>query len=108
MFSTDLLKSHDGRLGRWWQTLSAANFTIEYRPGEENVVADFLSRYQQNATEPEGLVLLPRHRFSDKAFADINSWFKNSRAEKNVRRILEDHGFGKKIDFFSFSHAPKP
>ncbi|CCX29518.1 Similar to Retrotransposable element Tf2 155 kDa protein type 1; acc. no. Q05654 [Pyronema omphalodes CBS 100304] len=95
MFSTDLLKSHDGRLGRWWQTLSAANFTIEYRPGEENVVADFLSRYQQNASEPEGLVLLPRHRFSDKAFADVNSWFKKSRADKNVRQILEDHGFGR-------------
>lgn len=76
MFSTDLLKSHDGRLGRWWQILSGANFTIEYRTGNENVVADFLSRYQQNASPPSGHVLLPEHRFSRKSLADISVWFK--------------------------------
>lgn len=95
MFSTDLLKSHDGRLGRWWQTLSAANFVIEYRTGDENVVADFLSRYQQDVEPPSGHILLPEHRFSAKALSDISGWFKKSRAEKNIRQVLED-GFGKK------------
>lgn len=96
MFSTDLLKSHDGRLGRWWQVLSAANFKIEYRTGNDNVVADFLSRYQQDATPPTGHILLPAHRFSEKASADIETWFKKSRDAPNIRKILED-GFGKKI-----------
>jgi hypothetical protein len=89
MFTTDLLKSHDGRLARWWTQLSGFNFRIEYRPGSENVVSDFLSRYQQDASDPEGLVLLPAHRFSTKALADITSWFKKS-GEKNIRQILED------------------
>jgi hypothetical protein len=89
MFTTDLLKSHDGRLARWWTQLSGLNFRIEYRPGSENVVSDFLSRYQQDASDPEGLVLLPAHRFSTKALADITSWFKKS-GDKNIRQILED------------------
>lgn len=90
MFSTDLLKSHDGRLGRWWQILSQARFVIEYRSGSENVVADFLSRYQQDPPTPSGHVLLPLHRFSTKAQADIEAWFKKSKQEKNIRQKLED------------------
>jgi hypothetical protein len=95
MFTTDLLKSHDGRLGRWWTLLSGYNFQIEYRPGSENVVSDFLSRYQQGASVPDGLTLLPAHRFSPKALADISTWFKSAK-DKNIRQILED-GFSKKI-----------
>jgi hypothetical protein len=98
MISTDLLKSHDGRLARWWQTLSEANFRIEYRTGEENVVADFLSRYQQDVPPPTGHVLLPRHRFSQKALADLEklSFLKKSRDTANIRQKLEDSHFGKK------------
>lgn len=97
MFTTDLLKSHDGRLGRWWQTLSQHKFVIEYRPGTENTVADFLSRYQQDALPAPGLTLLPAHRFSPKALGDIHGWFKKSRDHPNIRAALESTHFGKKI-----------
>lgn len=90
MFSIKLLKSHDGRLGRWWETLSQNNFVIRYREGGLNMVADFLSRSQQDApTADDGLVLLPAKRFSAKALADIESWFRKS-GEKNIRQPLED------------------
>jgi hypothetical protein len=45
MFTTNLPKSHDGRLGRWWEELSQSNFEIQYAKGEENVEADWLSLY---------------------------------------------------------------
>jgi len=44
IFTTDLLKSHECRLGLWWTILSAANFRIEHRNGEENTIAGFLTR----------------------------------------------------------------
>jgi hypothetical protein len=90
MFSTDLLKSHDGRLGRWWQTLSQSNFEIQYLPGPENVYPDFLSRYGFNvSTDLPERVLLPMKRFSSKALADIESWFKTSSSSPNIRALLE-------------------
>jgi Reverse transcriptase (RNA-dependent DNA polymerase)/RNase H-like domain found in reverse transcriptase len=91
MFSTNLLKSHDGRLGRWWETLSQCNFQIQYLPGKENVLPDFLSRYgfDAAATLPER-ILLPSLRFSPKALADIESWFKRSSTSPNIRKLLEE------------------
>jgi hypothetical protein len=66
-----------------------ANFKIEYRTGDENMVANFLSRYQQDSSPPTGHVLLPRARFGPKALADIDSWFKKSAADPNIRTKLE-------------------
>ena len=90
MVSTDLLKSHDGRLGRWWQKLAEANFQIQYRAGEENVVADFLTRYgYDDSAALDAKVLLPASRFSTKALADLSTWFKTSALTPNIRATLE-------------------
>lgn len=90
MFSSNLLKSHDGRLGRWWESLSRSNFTIEYRPGVDNVVPDFLSRYgYENAVKLDPKILLPLERFSPKARIDIADWFKKAAHLPNIREILE-------------------
>lgn len=68
------------RLGRWYDDINASgvNFTIQYRPGNENTVADALSRYGMDAKPagPEYAPLLPRARFSSKALDDIDSWAK--------------------------------
>jgi hypothetical protein len=91
MFTTNLLKSHDGRLGRWWEILSQSNFQIQYLPGVENVFPDFLSRYGFEAsTDPAPKVLLPKSRFCAKALADIESWFKKSSTSPNIRKLLEE------------------
>jgi hypothetical protein len=90
MFTSNLLKSHDGRLGRWWQLLSQCNFEIQYLPGKENIIPDFLSRYGFEASaDLPSCILLPEKRFSPKALADIHSWFKKSNLAPNVREILE-------------------
>lgn len=90
MFTTNLLKSHDGRLGRWWEILSQCNFEIQYLPGKDNVVPDFLSRYGYEASaDLPSRTLLTEKRFSPKALADIQSWFKSSKVAPNVREILE-------------------
>jgi hypothetical protein len=90
MFSSNLLKSHDGRLGRWWETLSQANFVIQYLPGKENILPDFLSRYGfEAAADLKPRILLPEQRFSAKALADIRSWFKKSETTPNIRHLLE-------------------
>jgi hypothetical protein len=91
MFSTNLLKSHDGRLGRWWEVLSQCNFQIQYLPGKENIIPDFLSRYGYDASsDSPPRVLLPELRFSDKALADIEKWFKKSPVSDNIRKRLEE------------------
>jgi hypothetical protein len=95
MFTTNLLKSHDGRLGRWWEILSGSNFLIEYRTGATNQVADFLSRYgYEDSTDLEHHQLLPATRFSQKSLTDISEWFKNTPRELNIRAKLET-SFGK-------------
>lgn len=90
MFTSNLLKSHDGRLGRWWQELSQCNFVIQYTPGTENVVPDFLSRYNlADSVDLDPAQLLPASRFSPKALADIHSWFRSSRDADGIRKRLE-------------------
>ena len=89
MLTSDLMKSHDGRLARWWQKLSESNFTIQYRTGAENVVADFLSRYGfPDSSDLTAHRLLPRARFSNKALTDIDQWFKKA-GTPNIRSRIE-------------------
>lgn len=90
MFTSNLLKSHDGRLGRWWQELSQCNFVIQYTPGKDNIVPDFLSRYNlEDSVDLDPAQLLPASRFSPKALADIHSWFRSSRDFEGIRKRLE-------------------
>ena len=97
MFKTNMLKSHDGRTGRWWEELSQCNFEIQYVEGTKNVVPDFLSRYNMPpAADLPERVLLPAHRFSTKARADIESWFKKHAHVPNVRQTLEEQFSGTK------------
>jgi hypothetical protein len=91
MFKSNLLKSHDGRVGRWWEELSQCNFQIQYVEGSKNVVPDFLSRYNQPpSVDLPDRILLPHHRFSPKALADITTWFKKHSDQPNIRRVLEE------------------
>jgi len=109
MFSSNLLKSHDGRLGHWWETLSQCNFVINYKPGEENVFPDFLSRYGQEVSiDLEPRCLLPKDRFSPKALADIESWFKKTPASPNIRSLLEAKFAEGKIQNSSPVPVPEP
>ena len=90
MFSSNLLKSHDGRLGRWWEVLSQSNFQIQYLPGRENLLPDFLSRHGFEASaELEPRILLPEKRFSPKTLSAIQDWFKKSEVTPNIRQRLE-------------------
>lgn len=90
MFTSNLLKSHDGRLGRWWEELSQANFEIQYTPGTENIEPDWLSRYNlPDSVDLEPRQLLPAFRFSPKALADIDSWFRSQKDSLGIRQRLE-------------------
>jgi len=107
VFTTGLLKPHNGRLGRWYAILTGANFRIEYQTGDENdIVADFLSRYQQEMEPPTGRGLLPVHRVSPSAVADIESWFRKE-GSPNVRARLEE-AYGKKVGSAVSFPLPRP
>jgi len=96
MFTTDIQRSHEGRLTRWWEKLVSQRFIIRYRPGTENVVADFLTRYgMDDSAALESKILLPLHRFSPEAQNDITKWFKKSPSELNIREKLEKSFQGK-------------
>lgn len=70
MTTTDL--SLKDRHRRWAEILSEFNFSIQYRPGKENTVADALSRYNLGEGNYENLPLLPAHRFSEKALKSLD------------------------------------
>lgn len=49
---------------RWMQLLAGYRFTLKYRPGKDNVLADVLSRKDLTISrEPEQYVLLPPERW---------------------------------------------
>jgi len=97
MFTTDIQRSHEGRLARWWEKLSGQRFIIRYRPGSENVVADFLTRYgMEDSAALESKILLPLHRFSPEAQNDISKWFKKATSDLNIREKLERSFQGKR------------
>lgn len=96
MFTSSLLKSHDGRLGRWAQELSQCDFEIQYLPGTENVGADWLSRYNlPDSVELDGRQLLPAYRFSKKALTDIAHWFRSQKDSLGLRKRLEQSFAGR-------------
>lgn len=65
MTTTDL--SRKDRHRRWAEILMPHRFTIEYRPGQANKVADGPSRYNFDDVHYEDFPLLPPSRFSEKA-----------------------------------------
>jgi len=90
MFTTDLLRSHDGRLARWWETLSQCNFTIEHIPGKDNLGPDVLSRYNhEDSVDLPRRQLLPAYRFTEKSLTEIDKWFRTSKDPLGLRRRLE-------------------
>jgi len=69
--TTDLNK--DVKYPRWLQKLSRFNFQIQYRPGKENVAADFITRYNfSDSREKLDLPLLPSYRWSEKAWKSFS------------------------------------
>lgn len=46
-------------MGRWFERLSEFDYTIEYQRGEENKIADALSRNSTEKDEETSLVGLP-------------------------------------------------
>ncbi|KAL1279928.1 hypothetical protein QQF64_014528 [Cirrhinus molitorella] len=45
------MKDHNSRVMRWYLSLQPYKFKVRHRPGRQNVVADYLSRYP-NSTQP--------------------------------------------------------
>ena len=43
--------NHNARVQRWLEFLTAFDYTLEYRVGSANVIADFLSRLPEPAAE---------------------------------------------------------
>lgn len=48
------MKDHNARVTRWYLSLQPYNFKIRHRPGKQNVVADYLSRFPVSAWLGEG------------------------------------------------------
>lgn len=48
------MKDHNSRVTRWYLALQPYNFKIRHRPGRQNVVADYLSRFPTSPRLGEG------------------------------------------------------
>ena len=81
-----------GKLGRWYDEIlrCGINFEIQYRPGQENTVADALSRYGMDAADdgPQYAPILPLSRFSPKAQQDLTLLRKELLATGNRAKTL--------------------
>ncbi|PRP72850.1 hypothetical protein PROFUN_17121, partial [Planoprotostelium fungivorum] len=88
-------KSLNRRQVRWWQFLSDFDFTLSHRPGKENIVADALSRREQDELDigdrqNQQKCLLPPHLF---AVIDANVQTENTsytHIEKMLREAYQD------------------
>ena len=75
-----------GRRGRWHEFLSRFNLTIEYHPGEQNVVADCLSRWAY----PAGAAQDSNFHGSD---LNLEGWGRDEReaVERGRQQLKQDH-----------------
>ncbi len=48
------MKDHNSRVMRWYLSLQPYKFKVRHRPGQQNVVADYLSRYPDSTRPREG------------------------------------------------------
>lgn len=48
------MKDRNSRVTRWYLSLQPYNFKVRHRPGKQNVVADYLSRFPASARLREG------------------------------------------------------
>ncbi len=51
---TQTMKDHNSRVMRWYLSLQPYKFKVRHRPGQQNVVADYLSRYPDSTRPREG------------------------------------------------------
>ena len=75
------VKTPSGRVARWQTLLSEYDFTVQYIPGRENIVADYLSRMRSQDTdmleeEIEGrvLVVTSEENEESKVMKKFNIW----------------------------------
>ena len=87
-------KDVHGRLARWLDFLAEYNFDIEYRPGEENGPADYLSR---SAPEEDGrgveinqitaLAVIPENRDYEAELCGIIDFLSSNEIDKTPREL---------------------